>query len=212
MENQRESFVFYRSFYDVVRLLDDSNAKALIYAIGDYALNGVEPTFEDNMMKAIWLPIQPQLEANRRRYQNGKRGGAPKGSKNNPSGKAKENIAEELPQITSTIPSLIDVRLYVKNEKLNVNPEKFYAYYQNNGWMCGSTPIQSWQAMAKKWHSNAEKQLAAANSPLGVGERFDENGNRTYGESGIIVPPNAPRRPSEGHWWNPTTNLWEQCI
>lgn len=241
MIQQRDSFVFYRSFYEVIKLLDDSNAKALLSAIGDYALDGIEPTFEDNILKAIWLPILPQLEANRRRYENGKRGGTPKGRRNNPSGKSKEHSVSPKdvsapykdenshvdavldPQIKVpamgvmsleqlSIPTLLDVRLFVENENLNVDPERFYAHYQGNGWKSGSNPLYNWQAMIRKWHQNAEKKEAEANSPLGVGERFDEAGNRTYGESGIIVPPDAPRRPSEGHWWNPTTSQWEKCI
>lgn len=237
MTQNRDSFVFYRSFYEVIKLLDDFNAKALLSAIGDYALDGVEPTFNDNILKAIWLPIRPQLEANRRRYENGKRGGTPKGSRNNPSGKSKHqdvniesscqpeaDVMEAVfnPQIkvpvvessavSQSIPTLIDVRLYVQNERLNVDPEKFYAYYQKHEWMSGPNPLYNWQAMVRKWHQNAEIKASETNSPLGVGERYDEAGNRTYGESGIIVPCDAPRRPSDGHWWNPTTNLWEKCV
>lgn len=36
---------------------------------------------------------------------------------------------------------------------------------------------------------------------LGVGEWYDINGNRRYGESDVIVPNNAAPRPSAGHYW-----------
>ena len=108
LQPQRDSFVFYRSFYEVIKLLDDCNAKALLSAIGDYALDGIEPTFDDNILKAIWLTIQPQLEANRRRYENGKRGGTPKGCKNNPAVKSKSDV-ENGENIPATCPTDKDI-------------------------------------------------------------------------------------------------------
>lgn len=43
---------------------------------------------------------------------------------------------------------------------------------------------------------------------LGVGERIDENGNRTYGSGRVIIPQDAPPRPSERHSWNASNNQW----
>ncbi len=43
---------------------------------------------------------------------------------------------------------------------------------------------------------------------LGVGERIDENGNRTYGSGRGIIPQDAPPRPSERHSWNASNNQW----
>lgn len=43
---------------------------------------------------------------------------------------------------------------------------------------------------------------------LGVGEYINERGERTYGRSGVVVPPNAPPRPSNGHWWHDISEAW----
>lgn len=43
---------------------------------------------------------------------------------------------------------------------------------------------------------------------MGVGERIDENGNRTYGSGRVIIPQDAPPRPSERHSWNASNNQW----
>lgn len=236
---KRDSFVFYRSFFDVIKLLDADQAKALMVAIGEYALDGTEPNLPENTLKVAWIPIKPQLEANRRRYENGCRGGAPKGSKNNPRGrKGKEiytssNEASELtvdnidapnlvkitpaqpaqlytPKPTQQIPTQAEVKEFVQVEKLKVDPVEFYLYYESHNWMSGANPLYNWQAMATKWSFKASKEEEKVNSPLGVGEFIDKHGNRTYGESGVIVPVDAPRRPSEGHWWNTASVQWEK--
>lgn len=43
---------------------------------------------------------------------------------------------------------------------------------------------------------------------LGIGERIDENGYRTYGSGRVIIPQDAPPRPSERHSWNASNNQW----
>lgn len=43
---------------------------------------------------------------------------------------------------------------------------------------------------------------------MGVGERIDENGNRTYGSGRVIIPQDAPPRPSDRHSWNASNNQW----
>ena len=43
---------------------------------------------------------------------------------------------------------------------------------------------------------------------LGVGERIDQNGNRTYGSGRVIIPQDAPPRPSDRHSWNASNNQW----
>ncbi|MCM1162805.1 MAG: DUF6291 domain-containing protein [Muribaculaceae bacterium] len=240
-DTKRDSFVFYRSFFDVIKLLDPNQAKTLMIAIGEYALDGIEPDLAENTLKVAWLPIKPQLEANRRRYENGHKGGAPKGSKNNPSGRkgkgmvsdAKiinetapgeltvENIdAPDLVKIvppnsnnavtTRCIPTQSEVKSYIEANALKVDPREFYLYYESRNWMSGSNPLYNWQAMAQTWHHRVVKKEEEADSQLGVGEFIDSNGNRTYGKSGVIVPMDAPRRPSAGHWWNLNTVQWEK--
>ncbi len=48
---------------------------------------------------------------------------------------------------------------------------------------------------------------------LGVDEWFDTNGNRRYSESDVIVPNDAPPRPSKGHYWQSGLNpMWVDFI
>lgn len=93
-ESRRDSFIFYRSFWEAIREADEAGQRQLYAAIAAFALDGEEPQLT-GLIKAVWLAIRPQLEANRKRYENGKKGGAPKGSSNNPTGRRGKAIAEE---------------------------------------------------------------------------------------------------------------------
>lgn len=89
----RESFVFYRSFYESIQGLPDRVQLALFQAVARYALDQVEPDFsgvpQQPFVEAIFAGIRPQLDANQKRFLNGYkgkefggRGGAPKGNQN----------------------------------------------------------------------------------------------------------------------------------
>lgn len=83
----RNSFVFYRSFNDAMEELTESDQLVLYRAIVGYGLDGQEASFDSSYLRMAWKLIKPQLDANWRRYENGCKGGAPVGSRNNPSGR-----------------------------------------------------------------------------------------------------------------------------
>jgi hypothetical protein len=74
MENDnRESFVFYRSFKDSMNDLSDSDKLIIYEAITDYGLNHVEPQLK-GFPKALFSLIKPQLDANFKRWKAGYKG------------------------------------------------------------------------------------------------------------------------------------------
>ena len=83
----RNSFVFYRSFNEAMEELSESDQLVLYRAIVAYGLDGQEASFESSYLRMAWKLIKPQLDANWKRYENGCKGGAPVGSRNNPSGR-----------------------------------------------------------------------------------------------------------------------------
>jgi hypothetical protein len=82
----RESFVFYRSFAEALRDLDEITRVHCYDAITKYALDG-ETTELSGIESAVFKLIKPQIDANNKRFENGMKGGAPKGNKNNSTGK-----------------------------------------------------------------------------------------------------------------------------
>ena len=73
---QRDSVVFYRSFYESIKELEPTGQAEVYNAIFEFALNGTEPQI-NGMAKAIFTLIKPQIVANNARYFNGLKGGRP---------------------------------------------------------------------------------------------------------------------------------------
>lgn len=69
------SFVFYESFRDASRNLDDATRLALYEAIMDYSLYGEEPDEGDPVAAAMFKLVRPVLDTNAKRRENGRNGG-----------------------------------------------------------------------------------------------------------------------------------------
>lgn len=74
---EQESMIFYRSFYEALRDLDDSIRLELYDAIMRYSLYEEEVEVSAKA-KPFFRLISPQLDANLRRRKNGMLGGRPK--------------------------------------------------------------------------------------------------------------------------------------
>ncbi len=59
-------------------------------------------------------------------------------------------------------PSVDEVRTYVSEENLSVDPERFCAYYDSVGWRVGKNPMKSWKAACRTWNINAQKSVQSA--------------------------------------------------
>jgi len=69
--------LFYKSFDEAISMLSDDEQLRAYRAIIKYGLYGEEPELE-GVAGAVFLLAKPQIDANNRRYENGKRGGRPK--------------------------------------------------------------------------------------------------------------------------------------
>ncbi len=111
---EREQFTFYRSFAQAVKRIRKAADRAAAYdAIVDYALYGIEPNMEklpDTAAIAFEL-VRPNLDASRRKAENGKNGGRPKakGKQTEPAddfaltvGESKQNQTESKPKANET--------------------------------------------------------------------------------------------------------------
>lgn len=71
----RESFIFYRSFYEAIKCMP-SDVQAEIYpAICEYALFGKMPKNLSDMARGMFTLIKPNIDVNTARFENGKKGG-----------------------------------------------------------------------------------------------------------------------------------------
>ena len=79
---ERDSIVFYRSFYEAIRLQPKKIQADIYNAVLDYAFNGTEPNISPAAMSIFYL-IKPQIDANNKKFEDGKKGGRPRKTKTN---------------------------------------------------------------------------------------------------------------------------------
>lgn len=108
----KDSFVFYRSFFDVLKEVPDETKINLINAMAEFALNDNEIAL-NGMEKALFVLIKPQLEANAKRYQNGSKGGRP----------PRQQKGEEKPQECKFAPDSVEVDSFIKDFKIYKNAD-----------------------------------------------------------------------------------------
>ena len=106
----RDSFVFYRSFYESIRLLPKKYQLQCFDALCNYALNDVPLEGVPGTVEAILKSFKPQVDANNRRYENGCKGGRPKGDQDETKPKPKHNQDETKPKRNDNV-----------NDNVNVN-------------------------------------------------------------------------------------------
>jgi hypothetical protein len=73
MKNQtktKDSFIIYRSFIDAIKSLPDIERLQIFDAISLYALDGKEAILS-GISHTVFTLIKPQLDANRKRFENG---------------------------------------------------------------------------------------------------------------------------------------------
>lgn len=119
--------------------------------------------------------------------------------------KEKERKEKESKRNIFQKPSRDEVAAYCQERNNRINPDAFLDYYDMRGWTVGknNTPMKDWRAAVRTW----EKNPVASNNNLGIGESINEQGERTYGR-GVIVPIDAPPRPSSNHFWHKAEKEW----
>lgn len=102
---ERDSFIFYKSFYEAIAEADAKIQNEVFNAICKKALYE-EDTKLTGVSKMLYTLIKPQLEANTKRYEDGKKGGRPK---------------KETTGLTKEKTSGFENKKPNKNENVNVN-------------------------------------------------------------------------------------------
>ena len=74
----RDSFIFYKSWWDAVGLLPGDMRGEVLTAIIEYGLTGETNSRQGNTTRAILELIKPQIDANNVKYDNGRKGGRPR--------------------------------------------------------------------------------------------------------------------------------------
>ncbi len=54
-------------------------------------------------------------------------------------------------------PTIPQIHAYIIQNNLNVDAERFYYYYESNGWVVGKTKMVNWKACVHTWNRKASK-------------------------------------------------------
>lgn len=177
----RESFVFYASWLDAIKNLPREMQGEVLVAIVEYGITGEMLADLKPITKALMAMVKPQIDANRVKYENGKKGGRkPNENQNETKTKPNENQngTKEEPNLTKpepnvnvyvndndnikkeskkknvrfSPPTLEEIKQYIAENGLCVNAEKFFYYYEGQNWMVGRTKMKNWEAKVQSWH------------------------------------------------------------
>ena len=204
----RDSFLFYRSFYEAISDLEAEDRIKVYDAICEYALNGNEPELR-GAASAIFKMAKPQINANNKRYENGKKGGRPSkketkteptNNQNKTKAKPSHNLDETKTKPNVNVndnvndnekespkgdkkkrfikPTVDEVRAYCFEKCINVDAEYFVDYYDSNGWMVGKSAMKDWKACVRRWGKNTEQNKTKSKSASQ--NRFNNLEQRQY--------------------------------
>lgn len=151
---KRESFIFYKSFYESIKELDPLDQVQIYDAIFKYQFEAEEIELK-GICKSIFTLIIPQLEANNKRYLNGLKGGAPKGNRNATKKQPKNNLELTKKQPNENVNENDNENVNV-NVNVNDNSDLFDFIQNNFGRMLRPVEIEE----VLKWEDNEVTRYA----------------------------------------------------
>ena len=157
----RDQFTFYRSFWEAIKQTKKASDRlALFEAIAAFALDEEEREVTAGAVPSFTL-IRPVLEAAAKKSKGGKKSPTYRQDARKTSGRYKQDarkekegerdIENECLETHISVPTVQEVRTFVREEGLAIDPEKFVSYYDAVGWRRGKTPITDWRACARSW-------------------------------------------------------------
>lgn len=146
----RERMIFYGSFYESAKVLNEEDRLKFYEAIFQYSLEEKEPMLE-GLLGSMFGLVKPVLDSQIKRAENGKKGaiygklgGRPKTTKEK----------EKKPKKAFIKPEISEIEQFIIDNGYMVNAEKFYNYYESNGWKVGKNAMKDWQACVRTWEQN----------------------------------------------------------
>lgn len=178
-----ESMVFYKSFYDAICGLDRELQAEIYDAVIYYGIYG-EIKKLSPMALSIFTLIKPQIDANNRRKENGKKGaeygkmgGRPKKENPTETPKKPQENPTETPNVNVKVnvkvkdndsigekrkrfipPTLEEVKAYASERGNLVDAQKFYDYYTQGNWKdAKGNPVKNWKQKMITWEKHSDK-------------------------------------------------------
>jgi len=206
-EKIRDSFIFYRSFYQSAKKLPKEDKAELFDAICSYALDG-ESVEMSVVPEAIFTVIKPNLDANRRKWENGckekKKSSESEAEEDQEISKDEANDKQTISKAQGNVnvdvndneeckselkskseskrffrPTLQEVSDYCQERKNTVNPQKWINHYESNGWKVGKNSMKDWKAAVRTWEGNS---FNSTPKPETTKDSFCQDLNQSLGQ------------------------------
>ena len=162
----RDSFIFYRSFYEAIKELPEINRAEIYDAICSYSLDFKCPNLS-GISKTVWILIKPQLDANNKRFENGSKPkhkqtiSKPEAKQKQKASKteANKNDNENVNKNVLFSKSVIFEKIKFKEAFPDWSKEKLAYYYDAVlTWSNEGNKKKDWVATVRTWAARDEKQ------------------------------------------------------
>ena len=178
MAKDKKSFVLYCDQQGVFNKLPDEIAGRLIKHIFAY-VNDENPPCDDLLLSIAFEPIQQSLKRDLKKYEvyigkqkeNGAKGGRPKkeeetqkyptlffkNPKKTDSVSVNVSVSENDNKKQRDVfikPSIEEIKTYMTEIGMTDVSEKWFDYYESNGWLVGKNKMKNWKAAVRTWKNN----------------------------------------------------------
>jgi len=177
MAKDKTSFLLYCDQQGVFNKLPDEIAGKLIKHIFAY-VNDENPPCDDLLLTIAFEPIKTQLKRDLRKYDdyidkqkfNGGKGGRPKKEEktqitqpffqepkkaDNVNDTDNDNVKDiKVKKDVFIKPSIVEIKNYMLEIGMNDVSEKWFDYYESNGWLVGKNKMKNWRAAVRTWKNN----------------------------------------------------------
>ena len=205
----KDSFIVYRSFHLAISELNDKDRLMIYDAIFEFGLNHKEIELKQ-LPKAMWHLIKPQLEANHRKYLNGKLGGKATKEKWAKQGQSKGKLIANVEQANSKLianvndnvnvnvnekkrgsfsaPSLLEVQqIFIKklgnSKNAKLEAELFYNFYGSKNWHVGKNKMKNYKLAIAGWITRKKIESNEKPNKQARAEQLQASTNREFGVS-----------------------------
>ena len=177
MAKDKKSFLLYCDQQGVFNKLPDEIAGKLIKHIFAY-VNDENPPCDDLLLSIAFEPIKTQLKRDLRKYEvyiekqkeNGAKGGRPKKEEETQITQPFFQEPKKADNVTATAtvtekdikvkrdvfikPSIEEIKTYMIEIGMTDVSEKWFDYYESNGWLVGKNKMKNWKAAIRTWKNN----------------------------------------------------------
>lgn len=94
--------------------------------------------------------------------------------------KRKKDKADKAAHAHFVKPTVDEVRAYCQERKNNVDPERFFDYYEANGWKVGKNSMKDWKATVRNWEKNGYSNTRPKDSGFASGSSLDFEAMEAY--------------------------------